>query len=97
MSSKVKVELPDAAVEVEEPKDKKIPYDDLMNIANNLSATNSELKRRLNDAMLGNFFTRLDFLFKVVKEKESFPEDFVKYCIDEIVESMKIEEEKTKE
>lgn len=95
--SKVKVELPEAATEVEQPTEKKIPYDDLMNIANNLSATNSELKRRLNDAMLGNFFTRLDFLFKVVKYKESFPDDFTKYCIDEIVESMKIQEENTRE
>ena len=88
--SKVKMSIPEATTDVE--KDNKIPYDDLMNIANKLSASNAELQRRLNDAMLNNFFTRLDFLFRVISNSDKFPEDFVKKCIDEITEAMSLSE-----
>lgn len=92
--TKVKMDLPEATQTVQEDK---IPYDKLYAIAESLKATNTELYRRLNDASLGNFFTRLEFLFKVVKHSEKFPEDFVKKCVDEIVSSMTIEENKEQE
>lgn len=95
--TKVKVEMPEATTAPEEKKDNLIPYDELMQIANRLSATNAELQKRLNDAMLGNFFTRLDFLFRVIQNKDSFTDDFIKKCVDEIQESMTLEEEKDKE
>lgn len=83
--TKVKMDLPEGTQTVQEEK---IPYDKLYAIAESLKATNAELYRRLNDVSLGNFFTRLEFLFKVVKFSEKFPESFVKTCIDEIVDNM---------
>lgn len=93
--TKVKVEMPEEVKNVE--VEKKLPYDELLKIANSLNRTNAELQNRLNDAMLGNFFTRLEFLFKVLKYADKFTDDFVKKCIDEIQESMTIPEEKEKE
>lgn len=83
--TKVKMDLPEGTQTVQEEK---IPYDKLYAIAESLNASNAELQRRLNEASLGNFFTRLEFLFKVVKFSEKFPIDFVKTCIDEIVDNM---------
>jgi hypothetical protein len=94
--SKVKVEMPEGAVKAED-QNNGLSYDDLMQVANRLNAINKELQERLNNAMLGNFFTRLDFLFKVVKYSDKFPESFVKTCIDEICENMTIKEEEDKE
>jgi hypothetical protein len=94
--TKVKVEMPEEVKNVE-ATEKKLPYDELLKIANSLNRTNAELQNRLNDAMLGNFFTRLEFLFKVLKYADKFTDDFVKKCIDEIQESMTIPEEKEKE
>lgn len=89
MSNKVKMELPDGSAPVE-TQEEKIPYDKLYQIATGLNKTNQELQMRLNEVSLGNFFTRLEFLFKVVKFADKFPDDFVKSTVDEIVESMTI-------
>lgn len=89
MSNKVKMELPDGSASVEK-QEEKIPYEQLYQIATGLNKTNQELQMRLNEVSLGNFFTRLEFLFKVVKFADKFPDDFVKSTIDEIVESMTI-------
>ena len=94
--TKVKVEMPEDGKNVE-TAEKKLPYDKLLEIANGLNRTNAELQNRLNDVMLGNFFTRLDFLFKVIQYADKFTDDFVKECIEEIQESMTIKEEKEKE
>ena len=97
--SKVKMELPNGAVDAEAPEQKKqeYSYDDLLQIAKSLSTSNVELQRRLNDAMLSNFFTRLEFLFKVVKFADKFPDDFVKKTIEEIITDMSFEEDKSKD
>lgn len=89
MSNKVKMELPDGSAPVE-TQEGKIPYEQLYQIAQGLNKTNQELQMRLNEVSLGNFFTRLEFLFKVVKFADKFPDDFVKSTVDEIVESMTI-------
>lgn len=96
MSAKVKMELPDGSAPVE-TQEQKIPYDKLYQIAQGLNQTNQELQLRLNEVSLGNFFTRLEFLFKVVKFADKFPEDFVKSIIDEIVESMTIDKKESSE
>ena len=108
MSNKVKMELPDGSTSVEtmelpdgsapvETQEEKIPYDKLYQIAIGLNKTNQELQMRLNEVSLGNFFTRLEFLFKVVKFADKFPEDFVKVTVDEIVESMTIDKQEPNE
>ena len=94
--SKVKMELPENATTANTEKESQLSYDDLMKIANGLKASNIELQRRLNDMALSNFFTRLEFLFKVVKFADKFPESFVKKFVDEITENMTIGEEEEK-
>lgn len=93
--SKVKMELP-VQEDQNTEQESKLSYDDLMKIATGLKASNIELQRRLNDMALSNFFTRLEFLFKVVKFSDKFPDDFVKKCIDEITANMIIEEGENK-
>lgn len=91
------MDLPEGATQVEEKKDNKLSYDELYKIAQSLNTSNAELQRRLNDLALSNFFTRLEFLFKVVKFSDKFPQDFVKMCIDEVVASMTIRDDDNKE
>lgn len=43
-----------------------------------------------------NMFKRMDYLFKVVENNKVFSSDFVKKCINELEELMKLPEE-TKE
>ena len=90
------MELPDGSAPVE-TQEEKIPYDKLYQIATSLNDTNKQLQLRLNELSLGNFFTRLEFLFKVVKFADKFPEDFVKTTVDEIVESMTIDKQEPNE
>ncbi len=68
----------------------KLSYEELESVANNLYA-------RLQQTELSNAFKRLDYLFKVVENINSFPEEFQKKCIEEIVAFMTIPEEKTEE
>lgn len=77
--------------EVTKTEKNKLSYEELENVANNLYA-------RLQQAELSNAFKRLDYLFKVVENSHSFPEEFQKKCIEEIVSFMTIPEDtKTEE
>lgn len=87
---------------MEEKKErKKLTYEELENVCHQLSEQSQTLYRKLQEANMNNMFKRLDYLFAVVENEVSFPEDFVKKCVDEIVTSMTIpeatEEEKTEE
>ena len=74
----------------EAKQEKKLSYEELENIANNLYA-------RLQQADMANMFKRLDYLFKVVENVDNFPQEFTKQCVDEIVNIMTISTEETKE
>lgn len=63
---------------------KKLSYDELENVANQLSEQSRSLYKKLQEANLTNIFKRLDYLFKVIEFKESFDPDFINMCIDEI-------------
>lgn len=52
-------------------------YEQLVNYIN-------QMEKQLNEQRLGEIIAQLNFLFKVVELKESFPEDYVKKCINEI-------------
>ena len=80
------IEMPTPEVKQE----KKLSYEELENIANNLYV-------RLQQADMANMFKRLDYLFKVVENVDNFPQEFTKQCIDEIVNIMTISTEETKE
>ena len=70
-------------------EEKKLSYEELENVASNLYT-------RLQQANMANMFQRLDYLFKVVENINSFPEEFSKHVVEEIVGLMTIHTE-TKE
>lgn len=80
------IEMPTPEVKQE----KKLSYEELENVANNLYA-------RLQQADMANMFKRLDYLFKVVENVDNFPQEFTKHCVEEIVTIMTIPTEETKE
>lgn len=80
------IEMPTPEVKQE----KKLSYEELENVANNLYI-------RLQQADMANMFKRLDYLFKVVENVDNFPQEFTKQCVDEIVNIMTISTEETKE
>lgn len=66
----------------------KIPYEQLEQLAKQLSAQNRELFQRLQQVSVENIFKRLDYLFRVVEHSVEFPESFVSDCITEIMTTM---------
>lgn len=73
---------------------KKLSYEELENVCHQLSEQSRTLYQKLQEANLTNMFKRLDYLFAIIENKAAFPEDFVKKCIDEVVTSMTLPEEK---
>jgi hypothetical protein len=68
----------------------KMSYEELETLANNLYA-------RLQHVEMSNMFKRLDYLFKVVENIHSFPQEFADKCVAEIAEFMTIPETKEAE
>lgn len=68
----------------------KLSYEELEKVANNLYV-------RLQQADMSNMFKRLDYLFKVIENKEVFSEDFLKQTVEEVVSVMTIPTEDIKE
>lgn len=76
----------------------KMSYEELENVAAQLSQQNQQLYARLQQSEVSNMLSRLEFLFKVVKNATAFPAEFVEKCVAEIVDIMTIPEvETTKE
>lgn len=69
---------------VEDVRPEKLSYEQLENIAHQLSEQAKQLYAKLQEANLTNMFKRLDFLFKVVENAHAFNEDFVTKCVTEI-------------
>jgi hypothetical protein len=86
MGEVIKMENP----QVEDKK--KLSYEELENIANELHNKCNELFEALQNANLQNMFTRLDFLFKVLKNSKEFDAEFVSLCVEEIKNIMIIKE-----
>lgn len=79
---------------MEENKEvKKLSYEELEKLANDLYAKCNELSTALQNSNMQNAFLRLDYLFKVVENKLSFTAEFVKHCIEEIQTMMTIKTE----
>ena len=76
---------------VEKPE--KLSYEQLENIAHQLSEQAKQLYMKLQAANMGNMFKRLDYLFKVVENGHMFKQDFLEKCIAEIEEIMTVPEE----
>lgn len=81
------------------PQKSKIPekmsYEQLENIANQLSQQNKQMYTELQKMNMTNVFKRLDYLFKIVEFGHMFDADFLKSCIKEIKEIMTVPEETT--
>lgn len=77
--------------EAERPE--KMSYEQLENVAHQLSEQAKQLYMQLQNANMSNMFKRLDYLFKVVENNHMFKLDFVNKCINEIEDFMTIPEE----
>lgn len=75
----------------------KMSYEELENVAAQLSQQNQQLYNRLQQADMANMLSRLNFLFKVVENSTAFPAEFVEKCMLEIIDIMTIPETDTKE
>lgn len=75
----------------------KLSYEQLENVAHQLSEQVKQLYMKLQAANMSNMFKRLDYLFKVVENGHMFKQDFLEKCIAEIEEIMTVPEETDKE
>ena len=73
---------------MEENKKKELSYDELKNVAGQLSQQNQQLNMMLQQANMTNMFKRVDYLFKILEFKDCFDSEFVITCSDEIKEFM---------
>lgn len=80
-------------VEMKPQNEKKYSYEELNNIAGQLSQQNQQLYQQLQRANMTNMFKRLDYLFKVIENGVMFSAEFLDKCLKEIEETMTIEEE----
>ena len=85
------VEMQPTTKETERPE--KMSYEQLENIAHQLSEQTKQLYMKLQAANMNNMFKRLDYLFKVVENGHMFKQDFLDKCINEIEEIMTVPDE----
>lgn len=78
---------------MEEKNQKKLSYEELENVARELSQQNQQLNMMIQKSNMSNAFKRLDYLFKVLECRDCFNSDFIVACSDEIVNIMTIPEE----
>ena len=71
----------------------KLSYEQLENVAHQLSEQTKQLYMKLQAANMSNMFKRLDYLFKVEENGHMFKQYFLEKCIAEIEEIMTVPEE----
>lgn len=76
----------------EAARPEKMSYEQLENIAHQLSDQAKQLYAKLQEANMVNMFKRLDYLFKVVENAHAFNEVFVAKCVAEIEDLMTVPE-----
>ena len=69
----------------ETTKTQQLSYDDLNNLANQLSRQNAALRQRIEEVNYTNLFKRLDYLFEVLKAKDVFPKEFIDTTVAEVM------------
>lgn len=74
----------------------KMSYEQLENVAHQLSEQNRQLFAKLQELNMANIFKRLDYLFKVVENGHMFKQDFLEKCIAEIESLMTVSEQEEK-
>lgn len=88
MEEKAKVEVQP----IEATRPEKMSYEQLENVAHQLSEQSRQLYAKLQEANMANMFKRLDYLFKVVENAHAFSEEFVAKCVAEIEDLMTVPE-----
>lgn len=78
-------------------KTQELTYEQLKDIAHQLSNQNNQLLAKLQEATMYNTFKRLDYLFKVVESNAKFNIVFKEKCIKEIEDIITVPEEKPDE
>ena len=76
-----------------ESENRKLSYEELNDMARQLSQQNQQLYAQLQRINMNNMFRRLDYLFEVVKNGAVFSPEFLDNCVQEIEESLTITEE----
>ena len=71
----------------------KMSYEQLENVAHQLSEQNRQLFAKLQELNMANMFKRLDYLFKVVENGHMFKQDFLEKCIAEVESLMTVPEQ----
>ena len=84
------VEMQPVTKETERPE--KMSYEQLEQVAHQLSEQARQLYSQLQKSNMTNMFKRLDYLFKVVENGHIFKKDFLEKCIAEIEELMTVPE-----
>ena len=77
----------------ENKKKAQLSYEELNNVARQLSEQNRQLQQMLQNTQ--NVFRRLDYLFRVVEVKDFIPDDFKEACAKEIIELMTIPDDES--
>lgn len=85
------VEMTPQAKGTEQPQ--KMSYEQLEQVAHQLSEQARQLYDQLQKSNLNNMFKRLDYLFKVVENGHMFKQDFLDKCVKEIEDIMTVPEE----
>jgi len=81
------------AKEVKEAKEEKMSYEELNNIAHQLSEQSKKLYTQLQETNMTNAFKRLDYLFKVLEFSDYFLPEFVATSAAEISTIITLPEE----
>lgn len=71
----------------------KMSYEQLENVAHQLSEQNRQLFAKLQELNMANVFKRLDYLFEVVENGNMFKPDFLEKCVAEVESLMTVPEQ----
>ena len=77
-------------------KSEKLTYEQLENVAHQLSEQNRQLFAKLQELNMASIFKRLDYLFKVIENGHMFKQDFLEKCIAEVESLMTVPEQEEK-
>ena len=86
-----KKKVVEANTQVKRPE--KLSYEQIENIAHQLSEQNRQLIAKLQELNMANMFKRLDYLFKVIENGHMFKQYFLEKCIEEVESLMTVPEQ----
>ena len=80
----------DAGKDILNNNENKLSYEQLKELTLQQENMLKHMYERIRELDMANVFKRLDYLFKVIENKDSFNSDFIIACSDEIVDLMTI-------